>query len=93
MRLKPIVRRLIRRWRVCRWTESLRGSAQCKGRLQVNGPGKVVSPASLHIGDNTHFAGDYFIDARGSVDIGENCHISRNFVCHSNCSVHNADDT
>ena len=83
MRLRSIVRRLIRRWRVRRWTESLRRSVRCGGALQVNGPGKVVSPASLRIGDNTHFAGDYFIDARGSVEIGENCHISRNFVCYS----------
>ena len=75
--LKKRLRQAWRRRQVRRWTGQLRRVARCEGTLQVNGPGRVTAPRLLRIGDNTHFAGDYFIDARGEVEIGENCHISR----------------
>lgn len=81
-----IKRRIKRVWRarqVRRYTLEMRRLAGCSGDLQVNGPGTLVQGRKMRVGDNTHFAGFYYIDARGGVEIGENCHISRNFVCYS----------
>lgn len=65
------------------WTTKMATKANVTGRIRINGPGKVRAPYNLHIGDNSHFAGDFFIHALGGVHIGENCHISRNFTVYS----------
>ena len=40
-------------------------------------------PSTLNIGKNVHIGNNYYIDSRGGVEIGDNTHISRNFVCYS----------
>ena len=81
--MKIQIRRAIRRWRVRRWTRHLLEAADCRGSLRINGPGLVRCPSRLTLGDNTHLTGEFHIDARGKVEIGDNCHISHRFVCYS----------
>lgn len=79
----PYMRKLLREIRVALWTRKMANRANVAGHIRINGPGKVIAPHNLFIGDNSHFAGDFFIHALGGVYIGENCHISRNVTVYS----------
>ena len=78
-----MVRSLVHKLKAIYYTHQVKRKAKVMGRIRVNGSGKIIGAHNLHIGDNTHFAGLYYINALGGVWIGENCHISRNFTLYS----------
>ena len=61
----------------------MRRKAKCLGSLQINGPWDANTLKHVVIKDNVHFAGHFFLDGRGGLEIGENCHIARGFVCYT----------
>ncbi|MBE9076324.1 acyltransferase [Romeria aff. gracilis LEGE 07310] len=63
----------------------------CGRGVVINGQVTVVCPENIVIKDNVHIGENSYLDGRGSIEIGENTHISRNFVVHS--SSHNYNGT
>jgi acetyltransferase-like isoleucine patch superfamily enzyme len=83
IKLSAKAKSIIKTHRVRQWSSRLARETDCSGPVRTNGPYRVIYPKNLKIAPNVHFAGNFFIHARGGVSIGENCHISRNFVCYS----------
>ena len=59
----------------------------CGAGVHFNGLVTIVAPEKVVIDDNVHIGNNAYIDGRGGIKIGENTHISRNFVVYS--SSHN----
>lgn len=59
----------------------------CGEGVRLNERVTIVAPENIKIDDNVHIGNNAYLDGRGGIVIGENTHISRNFVVHS--SSHN----
>jgi acetyltransferase-like isoleucine patch superfamily enzyme len=51
--------------------------------VRFNGINKFTGMDRIEIGNNVHFAGGAYVRAEGGLMIGDNCHISRNFVLYT----------
>lgn len=51
--------------------------------VRFNGVSKFTGLDKMEIGNNVHFAGSAYVRAEGGLVIGDNCHISRNFVLYT----------
>lgn len=52
----------------------------CGNGVTFQGKVTVIRPSNVCIKSNVHIGGNAWIDGRGGVEIGDNTHISRNFV-------------
>jgi acetyltransferase-like isoleucine patch superfamily enzyme len=57
------------------------GSKPDSSRVSKNA--KVVMPSMLYLGENVHIGDGCYLDARGSITVGSNTHISRNVAIYS----------
>jgi maltose O-acetyltransferase len=55
----------------------------CGQKVHFHGTITIVSPTKIEMHDNVHIGNNAYLDGRGGITIGENTHISRNFVVHS----------
>lgn len=59
----------------------------CGTGVHFHGQLKITFPENIELNDNVVIGNNAYLDGRGGIIIGENTHISRNFVVHS--SSHN----
>jgi maltose O-acetyltransferase len=55
----------------------------CGKQVYFHGKVTIIAPANVKMFDNVHIGNNSYLDGRGGITIGENTHISRNFVVHS----------
>lgn len=55
----------------------------CGKQVCFHGKVTIISPMNVEMHDNVHIGNNAYLDGRGGINIGENTHISRNFVVHS----------
>ncbi|MEM8723725.1 MAG: acyltransferase [Cyanobacteria bacterium P01_G01_bin.39] len=55
----------------------------CGAKVHFHGKVTIVGATNIKLGDNVHLGNNSYLDGRGGITIGENTHISRNFVVHS----------
>lgn len=55
----------------------------CGEKVHFHGTVTIISPGNVKMQDNVHIGNNSYLDGRGGITIGENTHISRNFVVHS----------
>lgn len=55
----------------------------CGTRVHFHGSITIISPENVQLDDNVIIGNNAYLDGRGGIQIGENTHISRNFVVHS----------
>lgn len=55
----------------------------CGIRVHFHGKITIVSPENIELNDNVIIGNNAYLDGRGGIKIGDNTHISRNFVVHS----------
>ncbi len=55
----------------------------CGEKVHFHGTVTIISPTNVAMQDNVHLGNNSYLDGRGGIIIGENTHISRNFVVHS----------
>lgn len=55
----------------------------CGKEVYFHGKVTIISPVNVRMYDNVHIGNNAYLDGRGGITIGENTHISRNFVVHS----------
>jgi len=55
----------------------------CGKQVHFHGKVTIISPTNVVMEDNVHIGNNSYLDGRGGITIGENTHISRNFVVHS----------
>lgn len=68
-------------------SRTLKEFKPCGECVRLVNRAKIVSPENIEIYDNVHVGDNAYLDGRSGITIGENTHISRNFVVHS--SSHN----
>ena len=55
----------------------------CGQGVHFHGKVTIIAPGNVSLSDNVHLGNNSYLDGRGGIIIGENTHISRNFVVHS----------
>ncbi|MEL6494924.1 MAG: acyltransferase [Cyanobacteria bacterium J06623_7] len=55
----------------------------CGRGVHFHGRVKIIAPSKVNLANNVHLGNNAYLDGRGGITIGENTHISRNFVVHS----------
>ena len=55
----------------------------CGQGVHFHGKVTIIAPGNVSLEDNVHLGNNSYLDGRGGITIGENTHISRNFVVHS----------
>lgn len=55
----------------------------CGKQVHFHGKVTIVAAPNIKLGNNVHLGNNAYLDGRGGITIGDNTHISRNFVVHS----------
>ena len=55
----------------------------CGEQVHFHGKVTIVAAPKIKLGNNVHLGNNAYLDGRGGITIGDNTHISRNFVVHS----------
>lgn len=55
----------------------------CGKKVHFQGSIKIICPEKVVLDDNVIIGNNSYLDGRGGITIGQNTHISRNFVVHS----------